>query len=76
MATNSGGGDADPSRGSGAEKVTTAAASDPEAAPGELANEPADSNVPDAGRGGCLKFGWGCLPVLAVVLAMPASLLG
>ena len=75
MAINSGG-DADPSRGSGAQKVTTAAASDPEAAPGALANEPADSNVPDPGGGGCLKFGWGCLPVLAVVVATPASLLG
>ena len=30
---------------------------------------------PDPGGGGCLRLGWGCLPVLAAVLMVPGSLL-
>jgi hypothetical protein len=73
VATSNGG--SDPARGSGPEKVTTAAQSDPEAPPGALAKEPADSKMPDPGGGGCMKYGWGCLPVVAVVAALPAGLL-
>jgi hypothetical protein len=29
----------------------------------------------DPGRGGCLKLGWGCLPVLALAAFLPAGLL-
>ena len=25
----------------------------------------------DPGDGGCLKFGWGCLPLVAAVLLLP-----
>jgi hypothetical protein len=29
----------------------------------------------DPGGGGCLKFGWGCLPLLAAVLLLPPWLM-
>ena len=28
---------------------------------------------PMAEKGGCLNLGWGCLPVIAAVLMLPAS---
>ena len=59
----------DPTRGTGDEKVTEAAEPGFEAAPNDLANEPKDSNAADPARGGCLKLGWGCLPVVLLVLA-------
>jgi hypothetical protein len=37
--------------------------------------EPSGPGAPDPGRGGCLKLGWGCLPVLAVAALFPAGLL-
>jgi hypothetical protein len=30
--------------------------------------------MPDPARGGCLKFGWGCLPVLLGLMLIPAGL--
>lgn len=71
MAINEQGGD--PTRGTGPDKVTQAAANGYEAAPGANANEPPGSAMPDPARGGCLKFGWGCLPLLAVLSLIPAG---
>ena len=31
------------------------------------------AGTPDPGGGGCLKFGWGCLPVAALMLAAPVQ---
>ena len=69
--TGSGG---DPTRGSGGDKVTEMAGPGTEAPPGALDNESASSGTPDPARGGCLKFGWGCLPLLAGVMLLPAGL--
>jgi hypothetical protein len=64
----------DPTRGTGADKVTEAAAPDADSSPGAGANEASGSATPDPARGGCLKFGWGCLPVLLGVMLIPAGL--
>lgn len=47
---------------------------------GEGIEEPAPgagehAGEPDPRGGGCLKLGWGCLPVLAGVMLLPGSLL-
>lgn len=63
----------DPTRGTGADKMTEAGPKGYEAPPGANANEPAGSGMPDPARGGCLKFGWGCLPVLAGLALLPAG---
>jgi hypothetical protein len=63
----------DPTRGSGPEKITEAVTSDYEAPPHTADSEPSDSNEPDPARGGCLKFGWGCLPVVAGLLMLPSA---
>ncbi|HYG48298.1 MAG TPA: hypothetical protein VD846_10205 [Allosphingosinicella sp.] len=36
--------------------------------------EPAGSGTPDPARGGCLKLGWGCLPILPAVMLVPAGM--
>ena len=64
----------DPTRGTGPDKITEMAEPGLEAAPGALANEGGGSATPDPARGGCLKFGWGCLPLLAGVMLLPAGL--
>ncbi len=74
MAINSSGG-GDPTRGTGPDKVTVAVDADPNAPPHALDTEPADSNAADPARGGCLRLGWGCLPVLALVVTSPSILL-
>ena len=48
--------------------------------PGEGIEEPGPDTSSSAGRadpegGGCLKLGWGCLPVIAAVLLVPGILL-
>jgi hypothetical protein len=68
-------GSEDPTRGSGPDKTTEASPKGYEAEPGAFDNEPAGSAMPDPARGGCLKFGWGCLPVLAFLALFPAELL-
>lgn len=37
--------------------------------------EPSSPGTADPARGGCLKLGWGCLPVLVFVTLFPAGLL-
>lgn len=75
MAINEpGGNSADPTRGSGRDKITESVSPDLNAAPGALDNEAGQSGTPDPARGGCLKFGWGCLPVLLGVMMIPAGL--
>lgn len=71
MATNNRGGTSDSTRGSGPEKLTEAVTPDYEASPHASDTEPSDSNEPDPARGGCMRFGWGCLPVVAGVLMLP-----
>ena len=68
-------GSSDPTRGSGDEKITEAAEPGFDDPLGALDNEPSDSNAADPARGGCLKLGWGCLPVLLIISVMPAGLL-
>jgi hypothetical protein len=34
-----------------------------------------DAEKPMAEKGGCLNLGWGCLPVLALFLTLPGTLL-
>ena len=65
-------GGSDPTRGSGTDKVTQAAPPDLEAPPLASQTEAQDSNMPDPARGGCGRFGWGCLPML-VIMAMPVT---
>jgi hypothetical protein len=65
----------DPSRGTGDDKVTGAAPKGFDAPPDAFDNEPADSNAADPARGGCLKLGWGCLPVLLIVMTSAGLLL-
>ena len=74
MGINESNGD-DPTRGTGPDKVTQAVEPDLEAPPNAQANEVSRSNAADPARGGCMKFGWGCLPVLASLLIVPAELL-
>jgi hypothetical protein len=64
----------DPTRGTGPDKVTVARPAGLDAPPGALDNEPQGSSTPDPARGGCLKLGWGCLPVVAGLLLVPAGL--
>ncbi|HEX8449676.1 MAG TPA: hypothetical protein VF652_08805 [Allosphingosinicella sp.] len=72
MAINDSGGD--PTRGTGADKVTEMAQPGLEAPPHALDNEPPGSGAADPARGGCLKFGWGCLPVLLGFVLIPTGL--
>jgi hypothetical protein len=71
VATNEPG---DPTRGTGAEKVTQAHAPGLDAPPHAQEKEPRDSGAADPTRGGCMKFGWGCLPVLLGLMLVPAGL--
>lgn len=66
---------ADPTRGTGHDKVTQAVEPDLEASPNAQANEAPGSNAADSARGGCMGYGWGCLPVTASLLLIPAGLL-
>lgn len=70
---NPGGAASDPTRGSGPEKVTEAVTPDYEAPPHATDAERSDSNEPDPARGGCMRFGWGCLPVVASLLMLPPA---
>ncbi len=63
----------DPTHGTGADKTTEAHAPDFDAPPGENANESPGSATPDPARGGCLKLGWGCLPILGGLMLIPAA---
>jgi hypothetical protein len=65
----------DPTRGTGPEKETVATPSGLDAEPGALKTEPPGSNEPDPAQGGCLKMGWGCLPVVALFLVSPTVFL-
>jgi hypothetical protein len=71
VATNNDG--SDPTRGAGPDKVTEAQSPGYEAPPGTQDNEPPGSATPHPARGGCLRFGWGCLPVLAGLALIPAG---
>lgn len=64
----------DPTRGTGPDKVTEMSPAGLEAPPDALHSEPPGSIMPDPARGGCLKFGWGCLPVLLGFILVPAGL--
>ena len=64
----------DRSRGSGPEKVTELVTPDLESPADSQKNEPAGGVEPDPAGGGCMKYGWGCLPVVAIVLMLPAGL--
>lgn len=66
--------DGDPTRGTGPDKVTEMVPADLDAPPNASANEPSGSGTADPARGGCLKFGWGCLPVLLGFMLIPAGL--
>ena len=63
----------DPTRGSGGDKETAATDANLDAGGGSD-NEPAGSATPDPAHGGCLKLGWGCIPVLLVILIPPGLL--
>ena len=65
----------DPSRGTGPGKVTVASEPGHNAPPHAQDNEAPGSMTPDPARGGCLKLGWGCLPVLIGVVLLPVGLL-
>ncbi len=64
----------DPTRGSGPDKVTQMEPPGLDAPPHAQDGEPSGSGTADPARGGCLKLGWGCLPVLAVAALIPAGL--
>jgi hypothetical protein len=65
----------DPTRGTGPDKITQAVEPDLDARPDAQANEASDSSAADPARGGCMRFGWGCLPVISLLLLVPAGLL-
>ena len=65
----------DPTRGTAPGKVTQVVDPDLEAPPHAQSNEPQGSNAADPARGGCMGLGWGCLPVVACLLLVPAGLL-
>jgi hypothetical protein len=65
----------DPSRGTGPEKITDAVNPDLEAPPSAQTSETSNTSQADPGAGGCMRFGWGCLPVLAGAVLIPANLL-
>lgn len=64
----------DPTRGTGADKVTEMVSPGLDAPPHAQDTEPSGSATADPARGGCLKFGWGCLPVLLGFMLIPAGL--
>jgi hypothetical protein len=64
----------DPTRGTGADKVTEMVQPGLESPPHALDTEPQGSGAADPARGGCLKFGWGCLPVLVGFALLPTGL--
>jgi hypothetical protein len=33
-----------------------------------------DAGAPDPERGGCMRLGWGCLPVIGLLTVLPAGL--
>lgn len=72
--TDPDGNGSDPTRGTGADKVTEMVPAQLDSPPDALANEPSNSGMPDPARGGCLKFGWGCLPALLGFVLIPAGL--
>ena len=59
----------DPTHGTGPEKVTESVT--PESGTGTGDARP---GAGDPERGGCLKLGWGCLPVVAVGMLLPIGL--
>ena len=65
----------DTARGTGSDKVTEAVSPDFDASPHAQENKPTNSSEPDPAAGGCMRFGWGCLPVLIGAVAHPAGLL-
>jgi hypothetical protein len=70
-----GAGPSDPTRGTGADKITEAQSPGLDSPPTSPGAEPSGSGMPDPARGGCLKMGWGCLPVLLGFLLIPTGLL-
>jgi hypothetical protein len=64
----------DPTRGTGPDKATEAATPDLNAPPNAQTSEPDGSSEADPAGGGCMRFGWGCLPVLGGVMILPALL--
>jgi hypothetical protein len=61
-------------RGTGPDKETVAESPDLDAAPGASQQEGSGNGTPDPAKGGCMKFGWGCLPVVAFLLVAPFGL--
>jgi hypothetical protein len=64
----------DPTRGTGADKVTEMVSPGLDAPPHAGDTEAPGSASADPARGGCLKLGWGCLPVLLGFMLIPAGL--
>jgi hypothetical protein len=64
----------DPTRGTGPDKVTEANEPGLDAPPHAHDNEAPGSGAADPARGGCMKLGWGCLPVLLGAMLIPAGL--
>ncbi|HEY0130899.1 MAG TPA: hypothetical protein VGB57_05790 [Allosphingosinicella sp.] len=65
----------DPTRGTGPDKATGMRPPGLDAPPHAQEGEPSGSGAADPARGGCLKLGWGCLPVLLVAAFIPAGLI-
>jgi hypothetical protein len=74
MASHNQGDGSDPTRGSGDDKVTQEVTPDLEAPPGAQTSSTHPGEADPAG-GGCLKYGWGCLPVVAALVLIPTGLL-
>ena len=64
----------DPTRGTGPDKVTEANAPGLDAPPHAQDQEASGSGTPDPAQGGCMKLGWGCLPVLAGAMLIPVQM--
>jgi hypothetical protein len=64
----------DPTRGTGPDKGTEAQAPGLDAPPHAQENEQPGDGAADPTRGGCMKLGWGCLPVLGGLMLLPAGL--
>ena len=67
--------DGDPTRGAGPNKITEAVEPDLNAPPDAQRNEDPKSGAPDPARGGCMRFGWGCLPLMGFLSLLPIGLL-
>jgi hypothetical protein len=63
-------GSQDPTRGTGPEKETVTAGPEAEST-GRASGDQAGASGEDPSRGGCLRLGWGCLPVSMGLAMLP-----